>query len=303
MAAVSEKYGFGHKVRYHIARVKYGGIWPSANGNSLVRIAETFRPDLTIVIRGELLQSQPVERLRELSGVGCINIYPDSPFVIPGASAAKMCETLEKYTCIYTFSQSLVPVFEQLGAGTVSWLPFGFDPLMHRIVDNVDKNWMTNIAYLGAWGPIQEKWLEQLSPLGLAIYGPGWNHAKKNTGSFAAWREGRGVGGEMSNAICGAEIVFNLIRSEHGCAHSMKTFEIPACGGFMLTNWTEEQSIFFEDGKHCVYFHTKEEMIDKVKFYLKNSGLRRKIAEAGSIEVQKHSYIIRSKKILCDLTS
>lgn len=97
-------------------------------------------------------------------------------------------------------------------------------------------------------------------------------------------------------------MVFNMVRAEHGCAHSMKTFEIPACGGFMLTNWTKEQAEFFEDDKDCVFFHTQEEMLDRAKYYISHDAQRRRIAEAGHAAVQPHSYVVRARQILDEIS-
>lgn len=303
MTAVKPKYGWRQRVRQRIARMSYRGLAPDSDGELVVREAEEFRPDLTIVFRGECLKASPVARLRELSSLGCINIYTDSPFVIPGSGAAKMMPTLAMYSCVYTFSRGLIPAFEQLGASCTRWLPFGFDPEMHHIPSTPQLRLRSTVAYLGAWGPLQEAWLEPLAPFGLGIYGPGWRHAQRNSPARAAWQEGRGIGPEMAAAIAGADIVFNMVRAEHGCAHSMKTFEIPACGGFMLTNWTEEQAEFFEDDKHCAFFHTREEMLDKATYYAANADARNKVAVAGHAEARKHPYALRAAQILKDCDS
>lgn len=298
MVAITPHYGWRHKIRQRLARLCYRGLPPDEMGESIVRAAEEFHPDLTIVFRGECLKAEPVARLRELSCLGCVNVYPDSPFVIPGSGAAKMMPTLAMYSCVYTFSRGLIPAFEQLGAQSVRWLPFGFDHAIHRAHHISDPVLDSTVAYLGAWGPLQEVWLEPLTPLGLNIYGPGWRHAQHGSQVRAAWREGRGIGEEMAAAIGGADMVFNLVRAEHGCAHSMKTFEIPACGGFMLTNWTEEQAGFFEDGKQCVFFNSREELLEKATYYATHKVERLKIAAAGHAAASEHPYTLRAAQIL-----
>ena len=70
----------------------------------------------------------------------------------------------------------------------------------------------------------------------------------------------------------------------------MKTFEIPACKGFVITNRTEQQLDFFLEDKACVYFSTAEELIDKTEFYLKNEKPRKMIMEAAYEISLKHRY-------------
>lgn len=302
LVSMSEKFGLRDRVRHQVARLSYRGLPPDWDGASLIEAADRFKPDLVIIGRGERLRPEPIRHLRERSRLGCINIYPDSPLVIPGSGAVEMLPSMAEYTCVYTFSQALVPVFHQLGARCARWLPFGFDPKMHRIPSTPDPTLRSTVAYLGAWGPLQETWLEPLAPFSLSIYGPGWRHARRDSLVRAAWRVGRGTGPEMAAAIAGADMVFNMVRAEHGCAHSMKTFEIPACGGFMLTNWTKEQAEFFEDDKDCVFFHTQEEMLDRAKYYISHDAQRRRIAEAGHAAVQPHSYVVRARQILDEIS-
>lgn len=300
VAAIAKGIDWGHRLITRVARMSYRGVGPDLTGESVIRLAVDFRPDLTIVFRGERLKDEAVLHLRDLSRLGCINIYTDSPFVMPGSGVAQMMPTLAMYSCVYTFSRGLIPAFEQLGARCVRWLPFGFDPDMHRTHHPADPILNSKVAYLGAWGPLQEAWLEPLAPLGLSIYGPSWQHARRGSQVRECWRVGRGFGEEMPAAISGADMVFNLVRAEHGCAHSMKTFEIPACGGFMLTNWTEEQAEFFEDGKDCVFFHTRDEMLDKVTYYASHVDERLRIAASGHTAARAHPYTLRAAQILKD---
>ena len=228
-----------------------------------------------------------------------MNIYPDNPFVIPGNSAMQMDESLRCYSTVFTFSKSLVPVFYQLGAKHVEWLPFGFDPATHSPAPPTSGELPPfDVAYLGAWGPIQERWLSPLVELGLRIFGPGWHHLASSSPLRACWEKGAGMGRHMASAISGAKITVNLTRAEHGCGHSMKTFEIPACGGFMLTNRTDEQMQFFADEKECVYFDTIDEMFVKAKYYVENADQRERIRLAGIKAVRGHAYENRAIALL-----
>ena len=55
----------------------------------------------------------------------------------------------------------------------------------------------------------------------------------------------------------------------------LRTFEIPMCGGLQFTSYNDEIARYFEEDKEIVLYHSKDEMIDKAKFYLneKNSSL------------------------------
>lgn len=59
-------------------------------------------------------------------------------------------------------------------------------------------------------------------------------------------------------------------------------FEIPATGAFLLT---EELDNYFRVGIELDRFTTKEEMLEKVKYYLQNDKQREVIAENGKKKV------------------
>ena len=70
-----------------------------------------------------------------------------------------------------------------------------------------------------------------------------------------------------------------------------RIFEITMCGGFLLTEYVEDLEKYFEIGKEIDCFHTKEEAVEKIKYYLKNDDIRKKIAANGWERAQNdHSW-------------
>jgi len=301
LVPISERFRVVDRIKRQISRISYRGFDPDINGERLINEFNIFKPDLTIICKGERLKGEAIKYLRQNSKFGCINIYTDSPMVNPGPGVSKMMSSMKEYTHVYTFANSMIPVFYQMGAKSVSRLAFGFDPNVHFPFRSSPPTYSTDIAYFGSWGPFQEAWLNQISNMKIKIYGTGWKHTKKESPIRYSIEENRGIGKNMSLAINGANLIINFVRAEHGCFHSMKTFEIPACGGFMVTNWTEEQAEFFDDDVHCVYFRSKEELLDKLDYYLKHETQRKKIASAGLLAAANHTYINRAKQILNEI--
>jgi len=48
----------------------------------------------------------------------------------------------------------------------------------------------------------------------------------------------------------------------------LRTFEIPMCGGLQFTSYNDEIASYFEEDKEIVLYRSKEEMVDKAKYYL-----------------------------------
>jgi spore maturation protein CgeB len=62
---------------------------------------------------------------------------------------------------------------------------------------------------------------------------------------------------------------------------NMRVIDVPACGGFLLTDHSDELAEYMTPGKEIETWRTVEELRDKVDFYLKNDAARERIAAAG----------------------
>ncbi|MBI3611420.1 MAG: glycosyltransferase family 1 protein [Nitrospirae bacterium] len=60
-----------------------------------------------------------------------------------------------------------------------------------------------------------------------------------------------------------------------------RVFEVCLAGGFILTEYVPGIENYFEVDKEIVCFHSSEEMIDKIIYYLNHDAERRAIARAG----------------------
>ncbi len=70
-----------------------------------------------------------------------------------------------------------------------------------------------------------------------------------------------------------------------------RNFEIPGCGGFLLTTYANHLEDYYDIGKEIVCFEDIDDMKSKINYYLSNETEREKIAEAGyQRTIKEHSY-------------
>lgn len=104
------------------------------------------------------------------------------------------------------------------------------------------------------------------------------NHSKINLGFLEVFSESNGV-----------------VVKQH--LH-LREFEIPMCGGLYITNYSDELAEFYEIDKEVLVFRNEHELLDKVKFYLKNENAAQKIRSAAYNRSHScHTYHIRFKKL------
>lgn len=80
---------------------------------------------------------------------------------------------------------------------------------------------------------------------------------------------------------------------------NMRLFEATGIGTLLLTDYTDSLNVYFEPEKEVITFKSKEEAVDKVKYYLKNETLRNTIAMKGQERTLNcYNYQITTTKML-----
>lgn len=76
------------------------------------------------------------------------------------------------------------------------------------------------------------------------------------------------------------------------------------CGGLQFASYNEELASYFEEDKEIVLYRSKEEMLDKAKFYLdsshSNQVMNMKVAARKRAE-NEHTWNIRFTKVFENL--
>lgn len=71
----------------------------------------------------------------------------------------------------------------------------------------------------------------------------------------------------------------------------LRIWDIMGAGGFLITNYQPELEMYFKNGEDLVFFTDKEDLNDKVKYYLENEDERKAIALNGWNKVRElHNY-------------
>ncbi len=77
-----------------------------------------------------------------------------------------------------------------------------------------------------------------------------------------------------------------------------RTFEIPACGGFLLTGRADNLGEYYIEGKEAVVFNNSQDLAEKCKYYLAHEQERKAIALAGyQRTLKEHTYEHRFRLI------
>jgi spore maturation protein CgeB len=248
-----------------------------------------FRPELMVVYKGESLERRSLKLAREL-GVVCYNIYPDVSAFTHGP---RIPQCIPLYDHIFTTKSFGVRDFQKhFNVTNVTYLPHGFDPDLHRPMEvnaELARQLGADASFIGTWSPKKETYLAAVAAnansIKFKIWGAQWE--KCNTAALRPHILGRDIMGTLYPVAIQTSRINIAILSEawtgssSGDQTTSRTFHIPASGGFMLHERTEELSKFFEEAKEVVCFGSPHELAEKVRFYLEHESDRERIRCAG----------------------
>ncbi len=264
----------------------------------ILAAARMVEPQVFVTVKGSMITRETLEELRRMR-VGTVMYYPDYNFAFADVDQA----SFEDYDLFVTSKSFQVDYLKRrLGADRVAFVHHGYCDLTHRPAHDPIAP-VTDVLYVGNYSPEKERWLSALKRLvpeiDLRIVGFRWEVAKD-----AALRphvHGHGlVGDNYARAIQLARINIAL----HGDRKepegwqdlvSTRTFEIPACKGFMLHIDNTEIRTLFEPDTEIGVFATPEELAQSVRRYLAEPELRRAMTErAFARAVPAYGYAARA---------
>lgn len=185
-------------------------------------------------------------------------------------------------------------LWKKIGAEKTLVLPISsVDPKIHRKVrlsDNEKKEYCSDVCFVGSLTRKRQEMLKQVrnDSYKLRIWGDIPQGLKIND-FLKSYYLGKAYGDKMIKIFNASKIVINFQPQDMISGGNMRTYEIAGSGTFQLTDKIDKER--FEDGKNLVLFKDVNDLKRKIKYFLKNEGERKKIAEEGQKNVYKyHTY-------------
>jgi spore maturation protein CgeB len=137
-----------------------------------------------------------------------------------------------------------------------------------------------DVSFIGAPKSDRVEYMRHLlkNKINIAIGGANWEMYPE----FKEVYLGKLTDEDFVKLINQSKINICLSKNYIGGTHILERFfEFNACNSFGLTEFAEGYSPIFKEGRDMATFKDKKELLEKVKYYLKNSKKREKIAKAA----------------------
>jgi spore maturation protein CgeB len=165
-------------------------------------------------------------------------------------------------------------------------------------LSSIDQSkYAAEVGFIGSYAAARCNSIASLIRAGIdvAIRGDGWQQAAKWSLLKPHWRGPSIYGDEYAKAISGMEIALHFLRRENRDEQDSRTFEIPACGSFMLAERSDAHERLFQEGQEAVFFDDDSDLLEKVRYYQNRPAERNRIAQAGRKRCVEDGYDHRAR--------
>jgi len=283
-------------------RVLWGPGIRRLRKNLLKKVTDS-RPDVTLLYQGHYFDSETIHALRELTFVA--GYHNDDPFG-PRSEMLRyrlLLSALPHYDGFHVYRPCNVVDARLRGAKHVGLLMPYYIPWLDypRALSREDQQeWGSDVVFAGH---VEDDL--RIDCLGQAIKAQylvrifGEDKYWKRALATEAYESVRPIhvvfGDDYRKALCASKIAACFFSKWNRDVYTRRSFEIPACGAFLLSERTAEMMTMFKEGEEAEYFSSAEEFLDKVRFYIANDSARERIARRGLERVRTSQHDILSR--------
>lgn len=279
-----------------------GSMWEHSMNLKLIQVSVGYRPDLVLILKGELLQVDTLKALK-MSGAYVFSWWLDDP-ILYLRDYPQVADQLQMVDAFFLFDEGGFDELKKHGVSAFFYLPCACDLNVYypKVVSAYDrKRFQCDIGFVANYYPERGKLIKQLQGSNVAIWGSGWKKSTEfKTFSSGVVRGKRLSGIEVSKVYNVAKICPNIHHSQSRIGGlNMRTFEIPAAGGFEITDYVPGIEKQFEIGSEMIVYRSPEDFRELVDYYLDHPEERSAIVKRGRERVLRdHTYEQRMKSML-----
>ena len=255
----------------------------------LIAQVKKERPDILLLYQGHYFPAATVQQLRQYTFV--VGYHNDDPFGERGTLLRyrHLLPALPHYQGYHVFRALNIAEALALGIPSVRLLLPSFIPWLDypRVLDGAQqRRWGCDVVFAGHMEKdLRIPCIVQAVQQGvhLRVYG-GERYWKPALPATVYQRVGPALALGLESyrqALCAAKIGACFFSKDNRDEYTVRTFEIPACGLFLLSERTAWMQENFKEGVDADCFSSPEEFVEKIQFYLHNDVIRRRIATAG----------------------
>ena len=283
----------GHHVTHFESWNKRGYTSFADLNRQLLIEVERRRPDLIFcVLMGYEIWIETLDLIRQRSDAVIVNWATDdswkydqhSRFVLP---------CFDVYATTYPDAQSKAT---QTGFRHVVLTQWGANPdTLHEPISASECRW--DVSFVGTAYGNRTRWVSELKARHIRVqcFGKGWDHGPVSSETIPEIiRQSR-----ISLNFGDSNWMFKGMVPYRSRQIKARVFEVPGCGGFLMTESAPRIDRFYEPQKEIVVFDSIDDLTKKIRYFLSHPEQRDRIARAGYRKTRDlHTYDRRFAQLL-----
>jgi hypothetical protein len=268
---------------------------------AILASASQHRADVFLTVKGVGVDDETLAALRQ-RGILTANYYPDIHFDDVAIKRVAQFDVVAT-----TKSFQVEPLSRIMPPSSVNLLHHGYTAEVHRALSTREIDRRIDILYVGNASPGKAALMTHVADAfpdaNIRIYGNRWEKYASGT-ALARVIAGHPVSGDFYAAeIARAKIVLAFHweadpRTGGYDRVSTRTFEIPACGGFMLHIDNDEVRSLYDVPSEIDTFTDTDDLVAKVRYWLAHPEERAAVAARGYARaVPAYSYTERGREL------
>ena len=251
--------------------------------------------ELVWIDKGVTIYPETLRYIKAKSPHTLIISYSPDNMALRHNQSYQYLQCIPWYDYVVTNKSYTQEALKKMGAKQVIFVNNSYEPSFHypRELSDIDREkYGGDVGFVGAWEKERCQSILYLADHGInvRVFGGGkWLRYKDYSPNLRI--EEHGLHKEdYAKSLSAFKISLCFLRKMNFDLQTTRTVEIPACGGFMLAERTEEHLAMFKEGEEAAYFSDIEEMLRQCRYYLSHEKERRLIAEKGMLRCITDDY-------------
>lgn len=294
---VSPHISLWYKITYHLFLYHIPIYLPdsTAANQKIISSLKSKKFDMLWIDKGITIYPKTLKLAKKIyPNIKIIGYSPDN-MALRHNQSQQYIESLPYYDYIITNKSYIIKDMKRLGAKNVIFVNNTYEPTFHyphNISDNDIKRLGGDVGFIGAWEKERCESILYLVNNGIKVrvWGGGKWLKYSNYSPNLKIEENGLYSEDYCKALRAFKINLCFLRKINFDQQTTRSIEIPACGGFMLAERTNEHIALFEEDKEAAYFSSNEELVEKCKYYLIHNEERINIMKKGYLKTIKADY-------------
>ena len=266
----------------------------------LISQVEEFNPDLIFYYRPSFIFPKTFKFIQQKKYIQFI-YNNDNPF-----SNKHGLYFWRRFFCclpycnwIFAYRPSNMESYKKIGYTNCSLLrSYYINAINYRMSDISEK--VYDVVFVGHYEPDERvEYIRYLLDHGVkvSVYGPEWEKCSEMTRKLGPISTALKDYNKILNQSKIALVFYSKLNQD---SYTRRCFEIPATGTLMMTPYSDDIVSLFRQEKDSVFFSTKEDLLDKVQYYLQNEAARNQIADSGynHLVINHHEVTDRAQEVI-----